>query len=32
MGEVALRALEVPAGEYEVEYSNGVRRMVAAAK
>ncbi len=28
MGEVALRAREVPVGEYEVKYENGVRKMV----
>ena len=28
MGEVALRAMEVPEGEYEVQYVNGVRQMV----
>jgi hypothetical protein len=27
-GELALRALPVPAGEYEVKYEGGVRRMV----
>ncbi len=32
MGEVALRALEVPQEEYEVKYINGVRRMVSAEK
>jgi thymidylate kinase len=28
MGELALRAQQVPAGEYEVKYENGVRKMV----
>ena len=28
MGEVALRAMEVPQGEYDVKYVNGVRQMV----
>ena len=28
MGEVALRNMEVPQGEYEVKYVNGVRQMI----
>ena len=32
MGEVALRATEIPEGDYEVKYVNGMRRMVAAEK
>ncbi len=28
MGEVALRNIEVPQGEYEVKYVNGVRQMI----
>jgi hypothetical protein len=28
MGELAVRAMEVPAGEYEVVYENGVRKTV----
>ena len=29
MGELAVRAMEVPEGEYEVVYKRGVRKMVS---